>query len=206
MIASDLHDSVSQTLAMSISRIKSIRELNGRINEEDLSDIQGSLELAVRETRSLIYQLSPPILDDFDIDIALGFLIEETNAKNHSNFHYINNIKAPVHLDSAVKVTLYRAVNELVTNILKHSGSKNGEIEVSKNDKIIAIRVEDQGSGFDMDKIKGSDASGFGLHSLFERIENFGGKVQLDSEPGIGTKILLTVPIFLVKDGLYEKN
>ena len=200
-IASDLHDSVSQTLAMSISKIKNIRELKGRIDEGDLSEVQEYLEWSVREIRSLIYQLSPPILDDFDIEIALGFLIEETNAKHHSNFRYINNIEAPVHLDPAVKVTLYRAVNELITNILKHSGSKNGEIEVSKNDETIMIRVEDQGSGFDGDKIKGSDSFGFGLHSLLERMENFGGKIQVDSEQGIGTKVLLTAPVFLMKDG-----
>jgi len=199
-IASDLHDSVSQTLAMSISKIKYIRELKGRIDEGDLSEVQEYLEWSIREIRSLIYQLSPPILDDFDIDIALGFLIEETNAKHHSNFHYINNIETPVHLDPAVKVTLYRAVNELITNILKHSGSKNGEIEVSKNDETILIRVEDQGSGFDVDKIKGSDSFGFGLHSLLERMENFGGKIQVDSEQGIGTNVLLTAPVFLMKD------
>ena len=205
-IASDLHDSVAQTIAMSISKIKNIRESKGCMDEGDLSEVQAYLEWAVREIRSLIYKLSPPILDDFDIDIALGFLIEETNTRHHSNFHYINNIESPVHLDPAVKVTLYRAVNELITNILKHAGSENGKIEISKNDKIIMIRVEDQGSGFDVDKIKGSDSFGFGLHSLLERMENFGGKIQVDSEPGTGTKILLTAPVSLMKDGLYEKN
>ncbi|MCD4722333.1 MAG: sensor histidine kinase [Desulfobacula sp.] len=205
-IASDLHDSVTQTLAISISKLKNIRESDKSINKGDLLEIQGYLEQSVREIRSLIYQLSPPILDDFDIEIALGFLIEETNAKHHSNFHYINNIEDPVHLDQAVKVTLYRAVNELITNILKHSGSKNGRIEVSKIKETIMVRVEDQGSGFDIEKIKDSDSFGFGLHSLSERMENLGGKIQVDSKSGKGTIIVLTAPVSLSKDNEYEKS
>jgi signal transduction histidine kinase len=205
-IASDLHDSVTQTLAISISKLKNIRESDKDTNEEGLSQVLGYLEQALGEIRSLIYRLSPPILDDFDIEIALGFLVEETNAQHHSNFQYINNIEDPVKLDPAVKVTLYRATNELITNILKHSGSKNGEIEVSRTKDSIMVRVEDQGSGFDVDMIKGSDTFGFGLHSLAERMNNLGGGIQLDSEPGKRTKIILTAPLSLSKDGKHEKS
>lgn len=194
-IASDLHDSVTQTLAMSISKLKNIRESDRDMNQGDLPKIQGFLEQAVREIRSLIYQLSPPILDDFDIDIALGFLIEETNAKHHSCFRYINSTNVTIFLDQAVKVTLYRAVNELMTNILKHSGLKEGEIEISNTNESIMVRVEDHGSGFDEEKIKASDSFGFGLRSLSERMENFGGKIIIDSDPGKGTIIHLTSPV-----------
>ena len=199
-IASDLHDSVTQTLAMSIFKLKNIQEVDIGINKGDLSDVQDYLEQAIREIRSLIYQLSPPILDDFDIETALGFLIEETNVKHNSLFKYINNIEDPVTLDQAVKVTLYRAVNELVTNILKHSGSKSGEIEVSKSKENIMVRVEDHGAGFDVDVIKRSNSFGFGLNSLLERMDNFEGKCLVDSTPGKGTKIFLMAPICLGKD------
>jgi signal transduction histidine kinase len=205
-IASDLHDSVTQTLALSIFKLKNIRESDKDINEKDFSEVQGYLEQSVREIRSLIYQLSPPILDDFDIEIALGFLIEETNLKYKGQFKYINNIEDTVCLDHAIKITLYRAVNELITNILKHSGSKKGEIEISKNKENIIIQVEDQGAGFDVDIIKDSIASGFGLNSLVERMENLGGKFLMDSTPGKGTKIFLAAPICLERDKKYEKN
>lgn len=205
-IASDLHDSVTQTLAVSIFKLKNLQESDKCMTKKDFSEVQGYLEQSVREIRSLIYQLSPPILDDFDIEIALGFLIEETNVKHHSCFSYINNIEDPVPLDQAVKVTLYRAVNELVTNILKHSGSKEGEIEISKIKEKIMIRVEDQGMGFDVDTIKNSVVLGFGLHSLSERMENLDGEFLAESIPGKGTKIFLIAPISLKKDSKYEKN
>lgn len=115
-------------------------------------------------------------------------------------YQYINNIEDTIHLDQALKVTLYRAVNELVTNILKHSGCKSGEIEVSKSKENIMVRVEDHGAGFDVDVIKRSNSFGFGLNRLLERMENFEGKCLVDSTPGKGTKIFLMAPICLGKD------
>ncbi|MCP3873816.1 MAG: HAMP domain-containing protein [Desulfobacteraceae bacterium] len=205
-IASDLHDSVTQTLAMSISKIKNIQELNNSINQKNFLEIQGYLEQAVGEIRSLIYKLSPPILDDFDIEIALGFLIEEMNTKHHTHFFYSNTIKEPVKVDQAVKVTLYRAVNELMMNSLKHSGSKDGQIEISFIKGEMIVSVEDHGVGFDVDAIKSSESFGFGLRSLSERMENLGGKIQLDSNPDEGTSIHLTVPISPNKENDYEKS
>lgn len=194
-IASDLHDSVTQTLAMSLSRLKSIRESASGTTRKNLLEVQAYLEQAVQEIRSLIYQLSPPILDDFDIETALGFLIDETNAKHRSEFHYMDRIEQSVCLDQSVKVTLYRAVSELLTNILKHSGSKKGLIDVSRTQETIRIKVEDHGCGFDVDRLKRLDIIGFGLRSLSERMENLGGKIQLASTPGKGTKIVLTAPV-----------
>ena len=205
-IASDLHDSVTQTLALSIFKLKNIQESDADINKGDLLEVQEYLEQSIREIRSLIYQMSPPILDDFDIEIALGFLIEETNIKHNSEFKFINNIDDLIQLDQAVKVTLYRGVNELVTNILKHSGSKYGEIEVSTNNEQIMVRVEDYGAGFDVGTLKKMTSFGFGLNSLSERMENFEGKLLVDSIPGKGTKILLSAPILFGKESEYEKS
>ncbi len=199
-IASDLHDSVTQTLALSMFKLKNIQESDTDIDKADLSEIQNYIEQSIREIRSLIYQLSPPILDDFDIEIALGFLIEETNVKHNSRFKYINNIEDPVDLDQAVKVTLYRAVNELITNILKHSGCNDGEIEVSQTKENIIVRVEDHGAGFDVETIKKSASFGFGLKSLSERMENFEGKFLVESNFGKGTKIILMAPVSPGKD------
>ncbi len=194
-IASDLHDSVSQTLAMSISEIKNLKDLCRPGDEKKLDCIQTYLEQAVREIRSLIYQLSPPVLDDFDIDIALGFLIEETNASKGCSFHYINCLNAPVFLGHSLKVTLYRAVNELISNILKHSGTRSGKIQILKQAGSLVICVEDNGCGFDVSCMDRPCSSGFGLHSLSQRMENFGGRMEIESQIAKGTQVLLTIPL-----------
>jgi len=205
-VAVDLHDSVAQSLALSISKIKNIQESCEPNNLEIISEIQGHLELAVKETRSLIYQLSPPILDDFEIDIALGFLIEESNQKHDMDIKYINIIDNPIHLTKSNKTTLYRSVNELINNIIKHSGSKDAEIEISKKENFILLRVEDTGVGFDSNKFTKKNFYGFGIYSISERIKNLGGNFVLFSKLGKGTKILLSIPILSESDIENGKN
>ncbi|MCF8112755.1 MAG: hypothetical protein K9K21_02755 [Desulfotignum sp.] len=194
-IASDLHDSIAQTLSMGISRIKNIRESNLSPKPDEIHEIQLTLEQSVREVRALIYKLSPPILDDFDIDIAIGFLVEETNAQKKTCFDYINHVKEPVPLKHALKVTLYRAVNELLTNIRKHAGTQKARVRLWTKQGYITLEVKDQGAGMDVQKTMTTQDCGFGLYSLSERIQNFGGSMKIESTPGQGTKITITAPV-----------
>jgi len=80
-------------------------------------------------------------------------------------------------------------------NIIKHSGSKESEIELSKNEKLLQLRVEDTGVGFDLNKITNKNFNGFGIHSLSERIKNMDGNFEIFSKPGKGTKVLLSIPL-----------
>ncbi len=195
LIASDLHDSVVQTLALGISRTKNLAESDHPPRTDQICAIQDILEQAVREIRTMIYKLSPPILDDFDIDIAIGALIEEINAREGTTYQYINEVTDPVPLSHALKVTLYRAVNELLTNIQKHAGTPDATIELRVSGPDICLQVEDSGAGMEVQTLKPSKDHGFGLYSLSERIQNFGGAMTITSTPGKGTKILLTVPV-----------
>jgi len=193
-VASDLHDGVVQNLAMSISTIKDIKESTIIPNKQVLSDIQGYLEQSVREIRSLIYKLAPPILDDFDIEIALGVFIEEMDIKYEGNIKYINNIKNLIHFDKTTKIVLFRAVSELVTNMIKHSKANNAQVIVSENRSMMQISVEDDGVGFYSGEIHHSRSDCFGLNNLKERIKNIDGEMKIFSEPGKGTKIVLLAP------------
>jgi len=193
-IASDLHDSLAQTLAISISKIKNMTE-DKCINPDDLLEIQHFLEQAIHEIRSLIYKLSPPLLDDFDIDIAIGILVEQSNEQHHTNFTYINNLEEQIDLKQALKVTLYRATAELITNILKHAKTQIAEFEISADHDHLYIQIEDKGSGMALKRIEEMKGVGFGLYSISERMEIFGGSMDISSTPGQGTKIILTAPI-----------
>ena len=109
-------------------------------------------------------------------------------------------------MDQAIKVTLYRAVSELITNIIKHAKTKTGNISIAYSKGKINLIVSDPGVGFDVKTIRGVETSGFGLNSLFERMENFGGKIKIDSSPGAGTDIYLTLPVQMHKELRYEKD
>ncbi len=205
-IASDLHDSVAQSLAMCISKLKDIQESDASMDKKNLAQVQEYIEQSVREIRSLIYQLSPAILDDFDIDIALGFLIEETNSKHRSHLSYENNIESFVKIDQPLKVTLYRAVSELIINILKHAKTKTGNISIAYTKGAIELIVSDKGIGFDVKSIMSIETSGFGLNRIAERMEHFGGKIQIESTLGTGTYIFLTLPVQINKKFTDEED
>ncbi len=194
-IAADLHDTIAQTLALSISKIKNMNEPGSTVNSDELLEIQNFLEQTIRGIRSLIYKLSPPILDDFDIDIALGFLIEENNAQQDAQLTYINNLEDPVDLKKTLKIMLYRAMAELVTNIFKYAGTKKAEIEISSTDTHVSIRVEDKGVGMNVEKTMAAEGYGFGLYYISQRVENFDGQFIIDSKPGQGTKIMIIIPL-----------
>lgn len=194
-IASDLHDSVAQTLGICLSTLKEMREKHPNMELKVVSIVENHLDQTLHEVRSLIYQLSPPVLDDFDIDIALGFLIEEFNEHNKSDIQYVNNFDGNTPVSHAVKVTLYRALNELLVNIIKHSKSKKAGINLSVAENTIQLYVEDYGVGFDTQQLDVRINNGFGLYSLTERIENLGGHIELCSQIDKGTRILISIPL-----------
>ncbi len=193
-LASDLHDGIAQSLAMSVSKIKDIKESNGDNAISGLSNVQGHLEQSIREIRMLIYQLCPPVLKDFDIDIALGFLIEQSNEKYGLNIKYDNLLKQPSNLDEASKITLYRATNECINNIVKHSNTTEGLIKLFKKDNHVQVTIKDNGIGFDSNNIGKNQSGGFGIYNLSARLNNLGGKLTVNSTPGMGTSVLITIP------------
>lgn len=194
-IASDLHDGVTQTLGLSISKIKNASESDTCISKQILVEIQTDIEHALRQVRSLIYRLSPPVLDDFGIDIAIGYLIENFNQNNDCRIRFLNEIDTDLKLEKAVKVTLYRCANELIANILKHSGTTEGRVRLSVEDNKVLLQVTDDGCGFDFNTTIDLESDGFGLHSLTERVSTLNGKMAVLSELRKGTTVNVYLPI-----------
>jgi len=194
-IASELHDGATQTIGLCISKINNFKESGSVFGLDTISQIRDYLCQIDGEIRSIIYQLRPPVLDDFAIDIAIGFLVEESNDKHQAHIEYINNLDEPVHLIWTSKITLYRAVSELIANILKHSGTLEAQVELSKIKNNIQVRVEDEGSGFDIKSKNNSNFSGFGLFGLSERLISVEGEIKVNSTIGKGTKVVISVPI-----------
>ena len=96
-----------------------------------------------------------------------------------------------------VRVLLYEAVRELLFNVVKHSGVKTSRVEISKQDEYVVVTVADDGAGFDPARLNPGENStvGFGLHSLRERFHVIGGKMEIDSAPGKGSRFRLMVPL-----------
>jgi len=199
-IANDLHDGVIQTLAISISKLKNLNDPDKGFDfaatgsSDELTAVQDTLTQAMKEIRLLTYQLSPPILYDFDLEIALGWLCEDLNVRYQMNVAYINKLNKKVVINEILKENLYKIVRELIINVLKHSGTTDAEIIISAQDNILVISVQDYGKGFDMNRVDKGSPWGFGLFGISERLKNFRGTIEINSKPAKGTIIVLKIP------------
>lgn len=180
-IAEGLHDSVTQLISFALARLKSSKL--PKESQEQLTDIREYLEQALLDLRSFTFQISPPVLYDFGLEAALKWLVTDINERHGMRLKFVNLIHEPLEQEQQQKVILYRAVRELIINILKHGRTKEGGIELLLEDSLLKIRVEDRGVGFTKESIQ----NGYGLHSLKERLSCLNGKLCIDSTPGKGT-------------------
>lgn len=187
-IAQDLHDSVTQMIGLSLSRIKSTELRN--LQNSKLQDIQEYLEQALGDLRSLTFQISPPVLYDFGLEAALDWLILDINKRHNMKLIFVNLLDKPLKKEQQMIVVLYRAVREMIINILKHGNCREGKITIKEEDNALVIVVADSGVGFDPSTIK----RGFGLCSLQERVAYFNGRLHINSRQGEGSTITIIMP------------
>ncbi|MFH1155404.1 MAG: ATP-binding protein [Pseudomonadota bacterium] len=195
-VAEDLHDTVTRTLASGISKLKTAREEGCETcSNQSMSEILKLLELSMRHVRAIIYQLSPPILHDFDLDIALGWLAEDMMQNYDIVIVYTNNIQGELVLGETIKEVLFRAVRELLMNAIKHSGAGRAALAIGREADRIWITVEDQGRGFDILNTGTGKISGFGLYSISERLRLLDADIRIESRVNNGTRVFLAAPI-----------
>lgn len=196
-IAVDLHDDLGQTLAMIRIKLSSLKSENHepRITEE-LLDMEKSVTHAIKSSRSLTYELSPPVLYEFGLIAAVNWKLDQI-----SNEHKIaTSLKAPSELPKLreeLLILLFRAVGELLNNIVKHAKAKKVSVVFDMDGKCLNILVTDDGLGFDASKLgkQNGEASGIGLFSLRERLEYFDGALTIDSDAKKGSKVYITIPV-----------
>jgi len=196
-ISEELHDNISQNLALSKIKIAAIKE--SKLSSDiagDLDKIQKLIEEAIQFTKSLTFELSLPILHKLGIEAALDWLTNNIQEKHGLEVEFVSNGKLK-NLNSQTTILLYKTVRELLINIVKHSQASKARVVLVKDNSNIRITVEDNGIGFDIKKLYGDSGKieTFGLFNINERINHIGGIIKIESEPKQGTLIDLIVPI-----------
>jgi signal transduction histidine kinase len=97
--------------------------------------------------------------------------------------------------DETIKILIYRSVRELIINIIKHAKTKHAEITLTIFDNQLTVSIEDNGVGFDVNKIDKINSLSFGLFSISKRFKALEGEIEIYSEPNRGTNILLIAPL-----------
>ena len=201
-IAADLHDHVGQTLALIRLQIASVRELNSDPDQNEmLNEISESLRQTVQETRDLIYDLSPPQLNEIGLSAAILEWLEEHVEKRYEIKTECISNGPEQQLDKNLRSILFRNTRELVFNVIKHSHATQVKIRVLQDHNHMEILVKDNGIGFDAGAVSLSlnGESSFGLFSIKERMADMGGSLEIVSEPGQGTKAIMHVPLEIGK-------
>ncbi|UCG30674.1 MAG: tetratricopeptide repeat protein [candidate division WOR-3 bacterium] len=196
-IATYLHDDISQALALAALKLQSVREENSipKIGKA-LEDVEEIIEHTNERTRSLTFEISPPILYDMGLEPALEWLTGQFSKKHSIECAFsCDQQPKPMHNDTSV--LLFQSVRELLTNAAKHARASKINVSVFKKDNVMRIEVTDNGIGFDPDMLKQKTTrnEGFGLFNLKERLRHMRGKLEISSKVGQGSSVALIAPL-----------
>lgn len=194
-IAVGLHDQIGQSLALAGMKLESLRKNVDGDGRKVVNDTKELIQQSIEDVRTLTFDLSPPILYDLGLKEALVWLADDLEKRFGLKVD-VRTEDMPLPLDDTTSALLFRAVRELLTNVLKHANAPSASVSLRRSGDAVHIAVEDAGVGFDVDQLtSGPSNQGFGLFSVREQIGRLGGKLDIDSTLRQGTTVRLQVPL-----------
>lgn len=199
-IARDLHDTTVQNLTGMVHKL----ELCTRL--VDMDKVRAKLELAalssavktvINEIREIIYNLKPMSLDDLGLSVTIERYAKQL-MMNHDIKVSVKYNRIEEDILQAVKISLFRVIQEACNNVIKHAKASKIEINIVYQEEKIAVSIKDDGIGFDIDKQKDSmpdNKSGYGLSIMKERIQMLTGTMEISPNNPTGTNIVISVPL-----------
>ena len=196
-IAAELHDHIAQNLAISKIKLESLADNAEPDLVKSLNEVNSLISQTIEATRSLTFEISPPVLYELGFEAAVKWLAKQTRQRFGLEVEFADDGK-PKPLNTDIRVLLFQAVRELLVNVVKHARAKKAKVFTCRIQKNIQVTVEDNGVGFDAEAIsavKDPAKGGFGLFNIRERLDQIGGSVIIDAKAGKGTQITLTAPV-----------
>ncbi len=196
-IATELHDRIGQSLAITKIKLGELREdLPSKSTVEALDKIRQFIDQIIQDTRTLTFELSPPVLYELGLEAGLEWLISQIQEKHRIRIMFKNGDQSAL-FDDSCHVVVFQATRELLFNIVKHARARSAVVSIQKDEETIRLDISDDGVGFDTAKLSSSGAGsmGFGLFSIRERLSSLGGHIEIESEPGSGTRVTMVLPL-----------
>jgi PAS domain S-box-containing protein len=197
-IAREIHDEISQTLAMTKIKLDALRSSPpSETSAAMLEEINSLIKKVIQETRTLTFELSNPILYELGFELAVAEWLNENVQEKHGIATEFHDDGLPKPLDDDLKAMLFRNTRELLTNCIKHAKAGKIMVGLRRIDDSIEVTVEDNGVGFDPVQIRTTTGkkTKFGLFSIRENMENTGGSFEIQSKPGAGCKAIMIAPL-----------
>jgi signal transduction histidine kinase len=198
LIATEIHDRIGQALAVAKIKLGGLRAALGPGEaSHGVEEIRDIVTQTIRDTRTLTFELSPPVLYELGLGPALEWLTEFIRQQSDLPVTIASDGSDEI-LNIQQRVLLFRAVRELLYNIVKHAAAQTAEIRIRNRPDGIRIEVSDDGAGFDVGALgekKNGPEAGFGLFSIREQIQYYGGRLDITSKPGEGTRVSISLPV-----------
>ncbi|MFD1953937.1 sensor histidine kinase [Paenibacillus thailandensis] len=199
-IAREIHDGPAQSLANIVLRTeiaeRMLMKQEFQMVQDELIDLKGQVRAGLEELRKIIFNLRPMTLDDLGLVPTLRKFVQDFEER--TRIHTAFDLKGKeFRLPSAMEAAIYRLVQEAYSNAHKHSNASHVLLEMQYHAGQIVIIVEDNGVGFNLKLLEEPEYHNthFGLVGMKERVELVEGRMDIDSKPGHGTKVMITIPI-----------
>ena len=202
-VARDLHDDVGQRIALLSIKLSTLTEqLSSEREKAQCNEILADLDLLSDDIRNLSHNLHPAALEHLGLAPALRGLVEEFEERESIRTRFSAR-DLPTSLPSDVKIALYRIVQEALNNIAEHADAKSVDIALIGGSKDLYLSIRDVGRGFRLEAAR--TKPGLGLLSMAQRARLIGGTLDVHSEPSVGTRIDVCVPVVWEKEIVFTK-
>lgn len=191
-ISRELHDQTGQHLAALLLGLKTLNNSsdNGSASlHKSLSQLQKLVERLIEKTHHLAWDLRPAALDDLGLETALSNYVEKWSERNSIALDFHSGLNK-LRLSSTVETAVFRIVQEALTNVLKHAHASRVSVMLEYRYDELLVIVEDNGRGFQPEV----ETDGLGIIGINERAALVGGKVKIESVPGLGTTLAIRIP------------
>lgn len=196
-MATYLHDVIGQTLALCRIKIRGLeRSAPPEAFSAPLNEVRELVDLSIRNTRSLTFELCPPILYELSFEAAVGWLAEELH-QQHGVVFEVRDDHEPKPLNEEMRTILFQALREIFVNVIKHAEASRVDVTLGRDAEHIRIVVQDDGAGFDVATLArpAGGSGGFGLFNIRERLKYLGGVIDVASSPGAGARVTISAPL-----------
>lgn len=198
-IAAELHDRIGQSLALTKMKLGlARREASSDRMTAAIDEIRLLLDSTIQATRSLTFELSPPILYELGFEPAVEWLAERFQAQHKISSRFEDD-QLPKPLRPDLRVFLFQAVQELLMNVVKHASASKVRVSARRAGDQIVVAVEDDGVGCEPEQVAaaGTTETGFGLFNIRERLGLLGGRLEIERMHPRGTRACLRAPLSL---------
>ena len=191
-LARELHDETGQALTSILLGLRAVEDATAPDEaSRAVTELRELVVATLQDVRALAVQLRPKALDDFGLVAALERLAQTFTEASGMRVDLEARL-GKTRLPPEVETTLYRLVQEALTNVVKHAGASNVSILLVRRDGVATLVIEDDGRGFDLRETR---SDGLGLVGMQERVALHDGRLTLESKPGAGTTLAVEVPL-----------